>query len=165
MDDRFLPVLLEYRQAVNPEPGVARAPSLAEQRRAIGRLVTTWGGQLSDDAVIARGGPEPLTIDLDEHTTGVVMFSVQALQRGPAIDIELARSIWSRVDTLAFFVENLRAHDDETFAGLIDLFMVMNAVIARDSSTHWRDLVLASAERGSRTPPPHRPHQPSPARP
>lgn len=154
MTDRYLPVLLEYRQAVNPEPGVARAPSLAEQRRAIGRLVTTWGGELGDDAVIARGGDEQLVVDIGDDIRGVVMFSLQALQRGPAIDVDLVQSIWSRVDALSFLVEDLHARDDESFAEVLDMILTINAVVHRDGSTEWHNLVLSGARPG--------PHDPSP---
>jgi hypothetical protein len=154
MAERYLPVLLEYRQAVNPEPGVARAPSLAEQRRAIGRMVTTWGGELGDDAVIARGGSEPLVVDVADGTRGVVMFSLQALQRGPAIDIAVAQSIWSRVDALSFLVEDLHARDEQSFAELLDMIVAINAVVQRDGSAEWRNLVLSRAPGGPREPSP-----------
>ncbi len=152
MADRYLPVLLEYRESVNPEPGVAQAPSLAEQRRAIGRLVTTWGGELGDDAVIARGGDEPLMIDIGDEIRGVVMFSLQALQRGPAIDVGLAQSIWSQVDVLSFLVEDLHARDAQSFADLLDMMLTITAVVRRDVSPEWRNLVLSGAHSGPHDP-------------
>lgn len=40
---RFVGVLLEFDAAVNPEPGVARAPTMAEQAAALARLAERLG--------------------------------------------------------------------------------------------------------------------------
>jgi hypothetical protein len=141
MTDRYLPVLLDYHQPVNPEPGVAHAPSLAEQRRAIGRLATGLGGELTDEAIIVTSGAQPPAVEIPANTSGVIMFSVQALGHGPMVDIATLVEIWRQVGSVRFLVENLAARDEAGFERLVDMFLAINTVVDRDRSPTWREVV------------------------
>ena len=79
---RFVGVLLEFDAAVNPEPGVARAPTIAEQVTALARLAERLGGRLEQELLIARRGKGLDSAALDHLVSlpvdGVLLFSLDS---------------------------------------------------------------------------------------
>ena len=89
---RFVGVLLEFDTAVNPEPGVARAPTASEQAMALARLAERLGGTLEPELFIARRGEGLDAAALDrlerQSVDGVLLFSLDTVRHGSQVDLE-----------------------------------------------------------------------------
>ena len=142
---RFVGVLLEFDAAVNPEPGVARAPTAAEQAKALARLAERLGGTLEPELFIApRGeGLDSAALDrmADLPVDGVLLFSLDTLCHGSRVDLKGLRRCWQLGGRLALLVEDLQLLDAAEFASFIDFVLAMNLVRRRDASAAWFELV------------------------
>jgi hypothetical protein len=142
---RFVGVLLEFDAAVNPEPGVARAPTIAEQVTALARLAERLGGRLEQELLIARRGNGLDSAALDHLVSlpvdGVLLFSLDTLRDDSRVDLKGLRRCWQLGGRLALLVEDLQFLDATGFASFIDFVLAMNLVRRRDSSAAWFALV------------------------
>lgn len=142
---RFVGVLLEFDTAVNPEPGVARAPTAAEQATALARLAERLGGTLLPELFIARRGEGLDAAALDrlerQSVDGVLLFSLDTVRHGSRVDLEGLRRCWRLGGRLALLVEDLQLLDAAEFASFVDFVVAMNLVRRRDASAAWFELV------------------------
>lgn len=142
---RLFGVLLEFDTAVNPEPGVARAPTTAEQQGALARLAERLGGRLETDVLVARRGEGLDDAALDRLESrpadGVVLFSLDTLRHGNLVDLAGLRRCWRHGGKLALLVEDLYLGDEAAFTEFLDFVRSMNLVRRRDASASWFELV------------------------
>jgi hypothetical protein len=142
---RFVGVLLEFDTSVNPEPGVARAPTASEQAAALARLAERLGGTLESELFIARRGEGLDAAALDrleeQPVDGVLLFSLDTVRSGSRVDLEGLRRCWQVGHRLALLVEDLQLFDADGFASFIDYVLAMNLVRRRDTSAAWFELV------------------------
>lgn len=143
---RFVGVLLEFDTASNPEPGVARAPTTAEQTNALARLAERLGGALEPELLIARRGYGLDSAVLDrlgeKHSVdGVLLFSLDTVRNGSRIDLEGLHRCWQLGGRVALLVEDLQLLDAAGFASFVEFVVAMNLVRRRDASAAWFELV------------------------
>lgn len=141
----FVGVLLEFDTTVNPEPGVARAPTAAEQAAALARLAERLGGTLQPEVLVARRGEGLDAAAFDRLVArpadGVLLFSLDTVRHGQRIDVAGLRRCWQHAGSLALLVEDLQVHDAGGFDAFIDFVQAMNLVRRRDASATWFEMV------------------------
>lgn len=141
----FVGVALEFRTTVNPEPGVARAPTLAEQTNALDRLALRLGDGLAGEILVARQGeglgPQLLDEIARRRPAGVVLFSLETVQRDHIIDLAALQRCWACGGVLGLLVENLAFTAPDEFDAFADYARSMNLVRQRDRSVEWLGLV------------------------
>jgi len=141
----YLGIALVYASAVNPEPGVRRAPTIDEQSRALGRAAAARGGALVGGVVTARQnegvGRDVLGALGAAGATGAYCLTVDVFRRGDLIDHALLTDVWSATGCIGFLIEDVHLEDDGAFLGWLDMVRAVNAVRTRDASDPWRDLV------------------------
>ena len=145
---RFLGVLLEFSSAVNPEPGVQRAPTAAEQTRALEQLARRRGGVLVATTVTARHGegldPSVLDVVAAEEADGVLLLSIDVLRRDRRIDVELFERLWAATGEIGLLIEDEHLVSPPSFEHYMILAMAMNHVRARDATQEWALFVTDS---------------------
>ncbi len=141
----FVGVLLAFDTTTNPEPGVARAPTAAEQAAALGRFAGRLGGTLLPDLLAARRGegltPAALQSLAARPIDGVLLFSLETLSRANRVDTDALRRCWSIGHLLGLLVEDLVVDDEASFTSFSDFVLAMNMVRRRDTSAAWFELV------------------------
>ena len=141
----FVGVLLDFDATVNPEPGVTRAPTGAEQFAALERTVRQMGGTLQVETLVARRGfgleAEQLALIDEWEADGVALFSLDTLRRGRDIDIDGLRRCFAKGFSLALLVEDLSFTERDEFDRFVELVIAMNEVRRRDHSLEWLEMV------------------------
>lgn len=144
---RFLAVLLEYENRVNPEPGVPRAPTFGEQAAALERMAERLGGTLLPIPYVALQGLgvgsnifETLNA---EECDGVLFFTIEATRHGSLLDTRLVAELHRRKFLIGILIENMVIEPHNDVTGLLDLTHVVNSVRVRDRSEEWRELVAS----------------------
>jgi hypothetical protein len=144
MAERYVGVLLEYASAINPEPGVPRAPTHDEQVRALGRFAERLGGRLSTTVTAQQGrGLDPAAVDVIEaaQPAGLLMLSIDALRVDRHIDVRVLDRLWGAFREIGLLIEDEHFVDDATFEDYIVMVMSMNHVRVRDASPDWAAFV------------------------
>jgi hypothetical protein len=145
MAEQYVGVLLEYASAINPEPGVPRAPTHDEQVRAIDRMARRFGGRLIATVTSRQGtGLDRTTVETvvaAAQPAGLLMLTIDALRVGRTIDVEVLDRLWGITGEIGFLIEDEHFVDDATFEDYIVMVMSMNHVRARDASPDWRAFV------------------------
>lgn len=147
MAERYVGVLLEYESAVNPEPGVARAPTAHEQKRALERFAHRLGGMLTTTVTARQGfGLDRAVIDVvaAEQPAGLLSLSIDALRCGRHIDVALMTELWALTGEIGFLIEDEHLIDDQAFRYYMIMVMSVNHVRARDTSPVWAAFVSGS---------------------
>lgn len=144
MAERYIGVLLEYASAINPEPGVPRAPTTDEQVRALDRFAQRLGGRLVATVTARQGaGLAPGAIDVvgAAQPAGVLMLTIDALRIERHVDVAMLDRLWSLNGELGLLIEDEHIVDGATFEDYIVMVMSMNHVRARDASPDWAAFV------------------------
>jgi len=141
----FLGILLEYENAINPEPGVKRAPTKAEQTRALQQYAQRNGGTLSDKQFVAHQSKgvkaSVMSAAASDGISGVLLFSIDVLRRNRKIDTELLWRMWDATGRIGFLIEDAWFSDESSFRQFMHMVVAMNEVRDRDSSREWAELV------------------------
>ena len=144
---RYLGVLLEFASTLNPEPGVKRAPTLNEQKKALDAAVTRKGGVLlqTDVSVRQNEGLDQEILALIEKigAEAIIFITIDVLRRDSQIDIDLLQSIWDRTGRIDLLIEDLSLADDASFGQYVNMVGAINAVRERDSSPEWQALIMS----------------------
>jgi hypothetical protein len=144
MAEQYVGVLLEYASAINPEPGVPRAPTHDEQARALDRYAGRFGGRLVASVTARQGaGLDRAALEAVEaaQPAGVLMLTIDALRIERTIDVETLDRLWSITGEIGFLIEDEHFVDDATFEDYIVMVMSMNHVRTRDASSDWAAFV------------------------
>jgi len=148
MAERYVGVLLGYESAVNPEPGVVRAPTADEQTRALERLARQLGGTVIT-TVTARQGRgldrAAIAVVAAEQSAGLLMLSIDALRCDRHIDIKSLNELWALTGEIGLLIEDQHLTDDEAFEYYMIMVVSMNHVRTRDASPEWIAFVSNSA--------------------
>lgn len=142
---RYLGVTLTYASAINPEPGIKRAPTTEEQTRALANAATRQGGVLLEHVATARQN-EGLDHDVLQlidnlHAEAIILLTVDALRNGNRIDTELLTKMWQKTGRMDLLIEDVRLTDDASFRNYLDMVAAMNEVRERDSSEGWHEVI------------------------
>jgi hypothetical protein len=144
MAERYVGVLLEYTSAINPEPGVPRAPTHHEQVRALDRFAQRLGGRLVATVTAQQGaglGSDAIDAVEAARPAGLLMLTIDALRVDRRVDIEMLDRLWSLSGEVGLLIEDEHIVDDATFEDYIVMVMSMNHVRARDASPDWAAFV------------------------
>lgn len=145
---RYLGISLEFASALNPEPGVKRAPTLNEQKRALDAAVTRKGGVLLQTDVSVRqneGLDHGILAVIEKNGAEAIIFlTIDVLRRDSQIDIDLLQSIWDRTGRIDLLIEDVSLTDDASFDQYVNMVAAINAVRERDSSAEWHALIMGS---------------------
>lgn len=147
MAERYVGVLLEYENAVNPEPGVPRAPTADEQKHALERFAHRLGGTLTTTVTARQGfGLDRTVIDVvaAEQPAGLLSLSIDALRCGCHIDVGLMIALWALTGEIGFLIEDEHLVDEQAFHDYLIMVKSMNHVRARDTSLVWAAFVSGS---------------------
>jgi hypothetical protein len=143
----YLGVTLAYASAVNPEPGIQRAPTLEEQTRALALAANRQGGVLVKPVVTARQneGLDPGVLAMIDQlgADAVILLTIDSLRCGDTIDGVLLQSIWDHTGRIDLLIEDVRLTDDASFSNYLYMVAAMNEVRQRDSSTEWSELIAS----------------------
>lgn len=142
---RFLPVLLEYENRVNPEPGVPRAPTFGEQAAALERMAQRLGGVLVTVPYVARQGQG---VGNDIHSTleseecsGILLFAMEVIRRGTQLDTKRMARLHQDGYEVGLLIEDKVIRSLSELEEMLDFLNVINAVRNRDASPSWAEVV------------------------
>ncbi len=148
---KFLPVLLEYENKVNPEPGVPRAPTFGEQAAALERMAQRLGGMLIPVPYVARQGQG---VGDDVHSTlesekcdGILFFAMEAIRRGTQLDTKCVARLHQDGYEVGLLIEDKVVRSLSELEDLLDFLHVINAVRDRDASPSWAEVVAIEHSR------------------
>ena len=116
-------VVIAHDDVVNPEPGVARAPTVDEQIAAIEMHAVRHGLLAHSDPVVLAPGELP-PADLPTRHDGVICSTLAALQRDGLVSVELLDAWRVLGRPIGFLVEDLWFTGDESNDGF-DRFRLM----------------------------------------
>lgn len=144
----FAAVLVDFDTTVNPEPGIARAPTADEQFAALERLVHRHGHTLAPEALVTRRGVglEPEQLARLNEREGVALFSLDTLRRRGRIDVHALRRCFEKGQHLLLLVEDLSFTTRDGFDRFTELVVAMNLVHERDHSIGWLEMVNQLAQ-------------------
>lgn len=142
---RFLPVLLEYENRVNPEPGVPRAPTFGEQAAALERMAQRLGGTLVSVPYVTRQGQgvsDDVHGTLDsEKCDGLLLFAMEAIRKGTQLDTKRVARLHHDGYEVGFLIEDKVVSNLAEVEELLDFLNVINGVRNRDTSPSWAEVV------------------------
>lgn len=125
-------VVIDHPHLDNPEPGVARAPTIDEQVAAIERHAVRHGLLAHSEPLVLTPGQLP-PADLPVRHDGVVCASLAVLQHDGIVDIDLLDAWRATGRPMGFLVEDLwfTAPGDD-FDRFRVMAIAMNLVRGRD---------------------------------
>lgn len=148
---RFLPVLLEYENRLNPEPGVPRAPTFGEQATALERMAKRLGGMLVPVPYVARQGQgvsDEVHSTLEaERCDGILLFAMEAIRKGSQLDTKCLARLHQDGYEVGLLIEDKLVSSLSELEELLDFLNVINAVRARDASSSWAEVVATEHRR------------------
>lgn len=125
-------VVVDHGDVHNPEPGVARAPTVDEQVAAIEMHAVRRGLLVHSEPVVLPPGQPPAD-DLPLRNDGVVCSTLAVLGDGGVIDVRLLDTWRSYGRPLGFLVEDLwfDGHGDDGFERFRLMVAALNVVAER----------------------------------
>jgi len=142
---RYLGVTLTYASMINPEPGIKRAPTAAEQVRALANAATRHGGVLLERVATARQNEgldeDVLQLILSVGAEAIILFTLDALRRGYRIDAGLLTKMWEETGRIDLLIEDVRLTDEASFRNYLAMVGAMNEVRERDTSEGWHEVI------------------------
>jgi hypothetical protein len=142
---RYLGVALAYTSAINPEPGIKRAPTAEEQARALANAAARQGGMLLERVATARQNEGldhgVLRLIDSEKAEALIILTIDALRCDNKIDADLLRKLWQRTGRIDLLIEDVRLTDEASFRNYLDMVAAMNEVRERDASEEWNEVI------------------------
>ncbi|NQV97793.1 MAG: hypothetical protein HQ486_08360 [Acidimicrobiaceae bacterium] len=143
---QYLGVLHKFSEGPYPEPGIKRAPTLEDQKKALNIFLRNCNGQLlkelvlDDELITSQSGFD--NIVRNSMSDGIIFFSIESLRKANAlIDIKLLGRLHKTFDNIFMILESISITSRFEFEAIASRIIVNNECAQRDSSENWRHLI------------------------
>lgn len=143
---QYLVVLHKFSEGPYQEPGVKRAPTLEDQKKALNIFLRKCNGQLSkelvldDELITSQSGFD--NIFSNNISDGIIFFSIESLRKANGfIDINLLGRLHKTFDNIFTILESISITSHFEFKAIASKIIVNNECIQRDSSEDWKHLI------------------------
>jgi len=143
---QYLGVLHKFSEGPYQEPGIKRAPTLEDQKKALNIFLRKCNGQLSNELVLddklftSQSGFD--NIVRNNMSDGIIFFSIESLRKANAlIDLNLLGRLYKTFDNIFTILESISITSRFEFEAIASRILVNNECAQRDSSEDWKHLI------------------------